>query len=658
VNRSPAAALPLAPILLALVLAGSTLAWPFLWDDFDFLGRAATFSPRDLLPSSDIIFYRPVSREIYFWLLYHVGGASPIVAHVMSAAIIAGILLLVMSIARKLAGCRAAVISALVLAASAAAPLALGWISAVQDLLCCLFALAAIRLQLSRRTITAALMMLAALLSKETALAFAPIPVAIAYLSGRDRSSILRAGIAQGAVVALWAVIHPSIRGMLLGSSPSGTAGGEYVAFQGTGAAQSIAEGLTLSLNLPWLASMSIPSHIVLWAIAGTALLLGAIILLYRVCPQGTEAHDPPNSTARVSDSTLLATIGLMAWLGAIMVTSLVVHRWFTYYALVPATGLSLMAGLFLRRSKPIALLAALSLFLWVGIGSRGAPLDPEVPSELNFREAGIALTQVEHGFKKLRPMLPPDANVFVSVQTRGHGGLYRHLFRAQPLRVWYHEPRLWVLDPNRRRGVVGEDFLFWIAPELDVWEINPVTLQPRGPKQVISLAQYQKALRGYAFGLAGMGAVDRAVQILTTMPEPSAQVAAFDRRSAAALYFAAGREPEAGEILAKTAKFDRAQSIGAAAALLNEPITGLDLDVPAMRAFGLDPNDLDALRTLMRYLLALHAPDAASRIALRVLAQAPGDAEASSVVRGASHLPRPKEIVRPVPYDIPQESR
>ena len=652
-TRTNPTAIRFTPILLALVLSASTLTSHFLWDDFDFLGRSATLSLSDLLPSKDVIFYRPLSREVYFWLLYHMGGASPIVAHVASAAIVAGILLMVMSIATRLAGARAGIISALVLAASAAAPLALGWISAVQDLLCCLFVLAAVRLQLSRRTMAAAVAMMAALLSKETAIAFAPIPVVVAHLTERERSATLRAGVAQGLVLAVWAAIHPSIRGLALGSGTAGSSSNEYVAFQGAKAARATMEGLALSLNVPWTAPMSLPSHLLPWAFGGTAVLAGGIFWLHRLGRDDADSGNP-GDVLHTGPMTL-AVIGAMAWIGPTLFTSLVVHQWFTYYAFLPAAGLSMLAGLLLRHSRLAVVLGALTIFLWVGIGFRGAKFDPDVPSELNFREADIALTRIEHQFKKLRPAMPPDANVFISVQTRGHGGIYRHLLRAQPLRVWYRQPRLWVLDPNRRRGAGGQDFLFWITPELDVCEINTITLEPRGPDQVISLAQYQKALRGYAFGLAGSGGVDRAIQILTTMPEPSAALQAFDRRAAAAIYFAVGRDGEGDQLLSKVPRFNRPESMSAASALLIEPVSGLDLDLAAMRAFGLSPTDVDALRTIMRQLEAGHATGAASRMALRVLAQAPGDPEAARVVREANQAPEPKEIVKPVPYDIPQ---
>jgi len=206
-----------------------------------------------------------------------------------------------------------------------------------------------------------------------------------------------------------------------------------------------------------------------------------------------------------------------------------------------------------------------------------------------------------------------------VSVQARGHGGVYRQLFRFQPLRVWYREPEIWVLDPNRYRHGARSEFLFWITPELDVLEIDLTNLQPRGAKEV-SLAQYQKALRGYAFGLTAAGQVDRAVRILARMPQTSRQVAAFDYRSAAMLLISAGREDLEGPILRDAPSFDHASSVSAVSAVLVEPVPGLDMDGAAMRAFGLDSTNASTLRSVMRELDRLGAASAASRFARRLL--------------------------------------
>src|SRR5258706_924625 len=94
----------LGPAACALVLAFNTLQFPFLWDDFDFLGRASRLHLRDLLPDPSIVFYRPLSREVYFWVVTHLLGTSPLFAHILNAAVACGILALLIDFVRRLAG--------------------------------------------------------------------------------------------------------------------------------------------------------------------------------------------------------------------------------------------------------------------------------------------------------------------------------------------------------------------------------------------------------------------------------------------------------------------------------------------------------------------------------------------------------------------------
>jgi hypothetical protein len=96
------------PILLALLLSARTFGWGFLWDDYDFLGRVESLGLTDLLPADDVVFYRPVSRELYFWVVRHILGGSPVVAHVLNAAVVSTILALLVSFVGRLAGRRAA----------------------------------------------------------------------------------------------------------------------------------------------------------------------------------------------------------------------------------------------------------------------------------------------------------------------------------------------------------------------------------------------------------------------------------------------------------------------------------------------------------------------------------------------------------------------
>jgi hypothetical protein len=338
----------------------------------------------------------------------------------------------------------------------------------------------------------------------------------------------------------------------------------------------------------------------------------------------------------------------------SIVLTSFVLGGWSTHYVSMPALGLAMVAGIALSRVPASVAGLAVLAFLWLGMGLRGNPIDPILPTEANFRETAAAVTKVERGFKLLHPTLPAGSNVFVSVQARQSGGLYRLLFRLQPLRVWYRNPDLWVLDPNRRTQDRPNEFLFWIDPDLLVFEIRVTDLAPRGPTEQISLPRYQKALRGYALGLAGAGHVDRAVHILTSLPEVDQMVAAFDRRTAAAVLLSARRTARAESLLIGVPVFVGPQATEGVVALLAEPIIGLDLEEAAMRAFGLDPNDLSALQNLMRRLEASGYKMAAGRIARRIQTMIPGEMESAAVLRRIEETPS-QQITVPIPYDIPQ---
>jgi hypothetical protein len=617
-----------------------------MWDDFDFLGRVGALRLADLLPDRSIIFYRPISREVYFWVITHLLGSSPLAAHLLNAAIIAAILGLLISLVRRLAGPTSGMLSGLVFACSVAVPLAIGWSSASQDLLCAVFVLAALHLQLQRRVVASALAMGAALLSKETAISILPAVLIVPIAASRSaRKEWMRSALPHAAVVIAWAAIHPWTRSILAGStSPSPTH--EYIAFRADTLLPSILQGIAITLNLPWVGGAPHwPGYLILPAMIATGI---AVFLITR--PVAVQSETSPAEVGRPFGSIVLGSFVIA---GSIVLTSLLLGRWSPHYVCLPAVGLSMIAGPLLARAPLGIRVGSLVAFLWLGIGLRGNPIDPILPTEPNFQETAVALQKVERGFKALYPSLPPS-NVYVSVQARGSGGIYGHLFRFQPLRVWYRQPGIWVLDPNRRRSRLPNEFLFWIDRDLSVYEIRLSDLAPRGPNGQISLPQYQKTLRGYAMGLAGTGDVARAVFILTNMPQQSRDVWTFDLRTAVALLLAAGREGDAAQLAGKAPSFPTPQAIEAVVALLAEPVTGLNLDDAAIRAFGLNPLDVPTLRVLMRRFEKAGYNLAAARMAERVQALAPGDAESAAVLE-RTKPDRSQEITVPIPYDIPQ---
>lgn len=636
-------------VFVALVLAFNVFRLPFIWDDFDFLGRVLSLHPKDLLPDPAVIFWRPLSREVYFWVLTHVLGGSPLAAHVMNLAIAAGIIAFLMAFVRTLAGGTAALLAGLVFACGAFLPLEISWASAAQDLLCALFAVAALYLLLRRKPLASALAMAAALLSKETAIAVYPAALALAVIRPeRSRSEMMRAIGGYALVAIVWVAVHPWTRPLLTGSAPGAGTTQEYLSFHLRSLLPAMVHGAGIVLNIPWVeGSPKWPGHL----IAPAAIVTALLVLWLR---KGTAGPDADRSIQHPG-ARLAMLVGAFVLVGSVALTSLVLGNWPPHYACVPALGLGMIVGPALVQAPVPMRIAALVAFLWLGIGLRGNPFKPIFPSEPNFKVTAAALDKVEHGFKTLHPKLPAS-NVYVSVQARGprSGGIYRHLFRFQPLRVWYRQPGIWVLDPNRRRPGASNEYLFWIAPDLSVYEVGLRDLGPRGPTRQIDLGQYQKTLRGYALGLAGAGDVDRAVYILANLPENSPEVRTFDRRTAVALLYAANRDGDAERLSQVLPQFDINRSLEAVVALTVEPVAGLNLDRAAMRAFGFNPDDPSSLRAVMRQHYGRGYNLAAGRFASRLQALDPGDVESAEVLQRVKVQPS-QEITVPIPYDIPQ---
>jgi len=178
------------------------------------------------------------------------------------------------------------------------------------------------------------------------------------------------------------------------------------------------------------------------------------------------------------------------------------------------------------------------------------------------------------------------------------------------------------------------EEFLYWISPQFDVFEVNPRTLQARSPGPAAAFPEYQKTLRAFALGLAGRGEVDRAVSVLTGMLQFSTYLKAYDHRSAAAILYAAGRDKEADSLASATPPFPRESALREISGLIAKPIPGIDLDPGALRAFGIAPTDTAAVRGIMRSLEVGGFHESAGRFANRLLGLLPNDQEARHIIR------------------------
>ena len=218
--------LPLAaPSLLLIVLALPVLPFPFLTDDFNFIHRARDFSLSQLLPDARVALYRPLSREVYFGLVTALGGNNPIWGHLLNLVLAIACVVLVTSIARRLAGRQVGLLAGLLFASLGPLPILVGWISGSQDLLAMIFTLGAIRFQLAGRTAAAVGFMGAALLSKETALFALPGLALMNGIVGRDWAAARRNAVYYAGLGILWAALNTQVRGLVTEGFATGTGG-------------------------------------------------------------------------------------------------------------------------------------------------------------------------------------------------------------------------------------------------------------------------------------------------------------------------------------------------------------------------------------------------------------------------------------------------
>jgi hypothetical protein len=329
------------------------------------------------------------------------------------------------------------------------------------------------------------------------------------------------------------------------------------------------------------------------------------------------------------------------------LLTIFLVRSWAPYYACVSALGASIVWAALLR-DQPLSRVAGfLTVFFTLGVLARQALLNPSITTELNLERASRSLRRVEEGFKRLYPSLLPGSVAYVSAQVRGIEGVYAHMYRFQALRVWYRDGSLITAKPQERRPGSRHEYLFWIVPNLDVAEVDLATLRARSSGARPPYAQFQKTLRGYTFGLAASGESMRAAQILLRMPEPNKTVWGWDARLASVFLLANKRPDLARDVLAHVPPIEEPAALEAIAEVLAEAPQELDLDDAALVAFGINPNDPEAARLLMRWFAAHGYDRAAIRFAQRLLRLAPGDVEARSL---QSRLTQRRAIDHPTP--------
>ncbi|HYR69291.1 MAG TPA: hypothetical protein VER77_05370 [Candidatus Dormibacteraeota bacterium] len=639
----------IAPAVLALVLVLPTFSFTYLFDDYDFLGRAQSFQLSQLTPDPGTLFYRPLSREIYFRVLYLLDPNQPFWGHLANTILLVAAVLLLSSITRKLAGPRAGYAAGAAFAALGALPILVGWASGSQDLLAIVFVLAALAAQLSNRPVVAMLGMACALLSKETAVAFVPAIAIARWVVGERPYKVRTSLIGFGLLVAAWGAAHPGIRLLLSSGLESGGPSAAYLTWSGADRWASLVKGVATLGNLP-ISGAGTP-----WpgernstlAVAAAVVLMGS----WTIWRFRAGSLDRGTAQGGITSAPRLVALSLLLAIPPLLLISLLVRYWQPYYLSLAAIGTSMLLGVGLAR-LPALPAAALALgFLALGIWCRGMDLGPGIPTERTVRPPMERLRRAEAEFRKRFPRIDSPAHVYLSVFVPEDKAVSMHLFRFQVLRIWYRNHSIDTMHPEWRRPDPPEERLAWVAPDMSVHEIDPRTLETRPALADSGSYEYGATLRAYAQGLAASGHTDRAVEILLRMPAPDPLVAVVHRRLAAALLLADGREPEAAKLLRTTPPLDREDALDVAGMFLSNPARR-DIDAPVLAALGLAPADTAAVRGVMRKVALTGRREATIRFAHRLLAMMPGDWEAEALLRWLRQGAESKRVTVPVVAD------
>ncbi len=618
--------LPYLPAAVAALLAIPVLGFAYLWDDYGFVTNAIFYRLHDWVPDPADPFYRPISRGVYFTLVGLAGRDGPALGHALNIIFLLAIIVLIGSLASRLAGRSVGTLASLVYACLGAAPGLVAWVCCDQALLAILFTMIALNLRLSGRNVAAYVATCAALLSKETTLAVIPVLVLFDWILGRKPYRIARQATAYALLVTLWGTIHPAVRILLSRGLRSGATGYVGLEHPERWPVHLVRYLLTL-FNVPAFASP--PS----WPLYGVPLFLGAGVLTLLLI---REIHREPQFVEERSvPFSRLILLGAALATGPLILTSTMIRGWAPYYVGFPAIGFCLMAAALLARFPERTQIVAFGIFLALGVWSRGELKDPEETSEGNFRVVSDALRQVETGFRRLYPSFPQDTRILLSVQAHGKGGIYTHLYVFQTLRIWYRDRSLRTIRPEARTPYTGPEVFAVIGPDRDIIDIDPRTLFARSAsRRDPDYHVCETAVRAYAMGLAGSGETDAAVTTLLHMPEINPGLQSVHRRMAAMFLLDENRQLEAKAILDSTVVLPRGVALADVQAVLAEQPPKKVYDDLALLAFGISENDTTSMRQLMQWFADNHYAEVAIRFARRVEGLVPGDTGAALVTR------------------------
>jgi Flp pilus assembly protein TadD len=531
------AGLTLALILIAaIILHRGVFGLPFFADDYLILEQVRGRSLLAALLAPDAIgnFFRPVGRQLYFWVLAHASGESPRAFHATNLVLFLGVITLLFAVVRRLAGTVAAAVAAAFAALHYAADVPLLWVAGCQDLLAVLGALGAIALYLAGRRAWAALILLVALLSKETVL-FTPLIAAAAARRRDERwaSAIARAwplGMAVVVWAVLWLVTAPQRRGL-----------GGSLGFEPTGPIAVIAHLVHVAAGIEWRGAFEAVGR----AVPPLLPLLAVLIAVVGARAGTTGPAPAPASDGPRRPAWPPSAIGAAWALAAVVPLFAVAATWSAYYYLFALCGVALVIGSFAARA-PRWVAAVVVAVLVAGSASgrnsqefasgRGAWTFQSRVNRRYVERASDLIARYLDDMKRMLPSAPPHSTMFFAnipgylAWQAADGPLVRWAYRDTSLRSYY------LSDFSLARAKRGPVFFFYARD--DSMHQHPTT---------------SRELRGMALNILINERVESARDLLTWLGER--EPGARDLH-----YFRAWVEWSLGDTVAGTAALRQAE--------------------------------------------------------------------------------------------------
>ena len=406
-------------VLLGVVLYVRGIVLGFVGDDFTLLDAALRYPLAELLTGRHGIlgYYRPVSRELYFWWWGRVLGLGPPGFHVVNAITYGAVVAMSWRFARDLAGPRTGRLAALSFLVFPAGSALLSWVSCAQDLIALFWGVAALLLYQRGRPWFAGVAVMLAALSKETA---AVLPGAVAVLewqlapraTARERLRRLLpvfAGLATAVAIAVAA----------RSTWPAGTAITIWSPRQLAGAWR---------LPFDFLRALVPPDTIAglaqVWSQQPALPVLIAGLAAVAAVPFVREADPEPGARDRADGRRSALLVGAALAVLAMLPVGFIVERWRGYFFSLSAVGASLVAGALLARAPAGVARALLAIAALINFGAGGiyrpvdAPWGPARHPHVNyafFRDTGALTGRLLAALEPLCPSLRSQPPIFAA---------------------------------------------------------------------------------------------------------------------------------------------------------------------------------------------------------------------------------------------------